>query len=403
YEFSGRTYTKLVYNSHGKVGTLNANSTGTNGPCVTCHMSATEKHKFESVTKDGSGAINAITTSICTNCHSSSLPAATLADKGIVYDSVGKTFKRANGMTIIKWGNASMYGAAYNYRMFIAEPAGYAHNPEYARQLVTDSIDAAYHNGTITGDITAALADLLGRGLITQAQNDSLVTYKSATASCSSCHGAPPTTETSPYLPHSATAFGATYVNTCANCHVYTNANGATHMNGSIDKQGFLITEPHKNNIITGNYSAAYITSKATCADCHNTTAGNLAIRQQWATTSHANTDSPAFANSDFKTQTSTSNCPRCHTTTGFVKFSSARAGGKWADATDKTKEVITCRACHSDVAAGTVRAMTPVKPFASYTAFQNAAMGVSNVCADCHSGRDNGTRKIATYTNFSS
>ncbi|NVN98487.1 MAG: CxxxxCH/CxxCH domain-containing protein [Geobacteraceae bacterium] len=429
YAFPGRSYS-LTDNSHGKVGTLNANSTGTDGPCATCHMTATDKHSFAAITKDVSGAVATIKTNICNSCHSTSLPAATLdakrlsfnnamdvlkatlADKGFVWNSTTLTFNTTAGGTIIKWGlktgdqaSRNKYGAATNYRLFIAEPGAYVHNPEYARQLIVDSIDAVYNNGTVTGDITAAVADLLGRGKITQAQSDSLVTYKTATASCNGCHGYPPAgaNETSLFLPHSPTAFSSTYVNTCANCHVYTTASSATHMNGSIDKQALLITEPHKSNKTFSGYSASYITSKSVCADCHNSSnANNQTIRQEWKQTAHAAVGDNAFRSSDFKTQASSSNCPRCHTTTGFVKFSSARAGGSWGVATDYTKEVITCRACHSDIATGTVRTMTPVKPFANYTAFQNANFGTSNVCADCHSGRDAANRRIAVMSNFS-
>src|SRR6185369_10444043 len=82
-----------------------------------------------------------------------------------------------------------------------------------------------WNNGTVSGDITAALADLLGRGKITQAQNDSLVTYKSATASCTDCHGNPPATSY-----HQGVVSG-----TCANCHIYTGVNGSTHNNGTVD------------------------------------------------------------------------------------------------------------------------------------------------------------------------
>lgn len=413
YEFGGRTYAKLADNSHSKVGTLNANNTGTSGSCVTCHMSATDKHSFTPVTADLTGTITAIKTSICANCHSSSLPAATLeakrvaftnalsvlnaalADKGIVYDSTAKTFKRPNGMTIIKWGNVRMYGAAYNYRLFIAEPAAYAHNPEYARQIVTDSIDAAYNNGTLTGDITAAVADLLSRGKISQAQSDGLIPYTSATASCNNCHGYPPAgvNETSPFQPHAAATFG-NLVNTCANCHVYTGSNGATHMNGTIDKLSFLITEPHKNGKTLGMYSAAYITSRSTCADCHNTNSDNQAIRQQWAASGHANTGSLPWIDYDFKTR---STCVRCHTTTGFVAYSSANMVAAWGTASDTgTKEVLTCRGCHSDSATGTVRTVKPNKPYTNDQTFTNADVGKSNICMDCHGGRDTGNAAIA-------
>ena len=67
-------------------------------------------------------------------------------------------------------------GAAFNYKLFVAEPGAYAHNPEYAKQLIIDSIDAAYNGGTVTGSIDSALADLFSRNLINGDQIASLTT-----------------------------------------------------------------------------------------------------------------------------------------------------------------------------------------------------------------------------------
>ncbi|SNB47898.1 CxxxxCH/CxxCH domain-containing protein [Geobacter sp. DSM 9736] len=419
YAFPGRSYT-LADNSHSKAGTLNANNTGTDGPCVTCHMTATDKHTFGAVTTDAGGAITGIKTTICTNCHSSSLPAATLdakrvafnnamdvlkaafADKGIIWNSTSKTFNTTTGGTVIKWGlktgneaARNKYGAAYNYRLFYADPAAYTHNPAYARQLIIDSIDAAYNNGIVTGDITAALADLVNRGKITQVQADSVVAYKSPTASCNGCHGNPPATTTH-------TAFG-TAANTCSTCHVFTGVNGETHLNGTVNKTALLTSAPHFNNLTGAKFPASYITTQSTCADCHNTTANNKTIRQQWAGSSHGDTTGLAWINYDFKTR---AGCVQCHTTTGFVTFSTARKTSAWGVASDKSKETLTCRGCHSDVASGAVRNVTRSNPFDVETTYQNVEMSTSNICSNCHSGRNNGVSiqsKVGTsdFTNL--
>jgi len=419
------TYPALSDNSHGKVGMLDANSTGTDGPCVACHMNATDKHKFEPVTKDGSGVITAITAGICTNCHSSSLPAATLDAKRVAFNDAlevlrimlqdkGYTWTAAtdnfnNGHKGINWGQAAtggkdVLGAAHNYKLFLKEPGMYTHNPEYARQLIVDSIIAVYNKGTLVDfatintdtELSAALAYLQGKGSITQTQTDKLIAYKNPESSCGSCHGNPPATATH-------TTFGSA-ADTCSTCHVFTGVNGATHLNGATDKTALLLEQPHKNNKVLGMYSAAYITSRSTCADCHNTTAGNQAIRQQWAASSHGNTYGLGWVDYDFKTRNT---CVRCHTTTGFIAYSTAKITTAWGTAGDVgTKEVLTCKGCHSDVAAGTVRIVTPNKPFTSYTAFRNANVGPSNICMDCHGGRDTGTdyiKRTATIKTYSS
>lgn len=219
---------------------------------------------------------------------------------------------------------------------------------------------------------------------------------------CNSCHGHPPTQLS---IALSGTTGPHPVSNDCAMCHGYNPVDPTAtglHRNGVLDvlKSG----APHFNNSTSAGYSASYVTSKVTsCSFCHNSNLNNQAIRQQWATTGHANTEAAPAKITDFKTL---SPCVRCHTTTGFIAYSSANMITQWGLATDKTKEVITCVACHSDVANGVVRTMTPNKPYESNQAFTNANVGASNVCMDCHGGRDSGSfiqNQVGTtdFTNY--
>jgi hypothetical protein len=213
-------------------------------------------------------------------------------------------------------------------------------------------------------------------------------TVNFSNTSCTFCHGHPPTALSVALSgktgPHPVS-------NDCAMCHGYAPADPAAsglHRNGVVDtlKSG----APHFNNSTSAGYSASYVSSQVTsCAFCHNTNTNNQVIRQQWATSGHANTEAAPAKITDFKTL---SPCVRCHTTTGFIAYSSANMITQWGLATDKTKEVITCVACHSDVANGTVRTVTPNKPYESDQTFTNANVGSSNVCMDCHGGRDSGS-----------
>ena len=85
----------------------------------------------------------------------------------------------------------------------------------------------------------------------------------------------------------------------------------------------------------------------------------------------------------------------QCHTTTGFIAYSTGKVTAAWGAAFDKTKEVFTCKGCHTDVAAGVVRKVTPVRPFADDT-YINRNVGISNLCMDCHSGTNNGMNIMA-------
>lgn len=69
YEYSGRSYDNPASYKHDKIGTTAAPNTGTSGPCVGCHMSATESHLFLPVTKDENDVITAVTSPVCSRCH----------------------------------------------------------------------------------------------------------------------------------------------------------------------------------------------------------------------------------------------------------------------------------------------------------------------------------------------
>ena len=168
---------------------------------------------------------------------------------------------------------------------------------------------------------------------------------------------------------------------TCYSCH-------NPHSLSTSGAAAVMTDAPHFNNITSGVYPASYLTSRAICVNCHVSGSANKTIRQEWKTTGHADINSPAWMSQDFKTLDT---CVRCHTTTGFIAYSTAKVTAAWGTAADKTKEVLTCVGCHSDVAAGTVRTVSLNKPFANEADFTNHTVGASNVCMNCHSGTDNG------------
>ena len=181
--------------------------------------------------------------------------------------------------------------------------------------------------------------------------------------------------------------------NQCMNCHNPHNPSVVSGMAGVA----------HFNNITTAGYPASYMTSRSACSNCHVSGSENPTVRHQWARSGHADYNAPAWTVYDFKT---ISGCVQCHTTTGFIAYSTARVTEAWGTASDKTKEVLTCVGCHSDVANGIVRTATPARPFAD-DAYVNRNVGESNICMDCHSGRNNGlsiTGKVGTadFTNIS-
>ncbi|HUJ18442.1 MAG TPA: hypothetical protein VL197_10685 [Nitrospirota bacterium] len=80
YNYSGRDYTNIARYLHDKIGTAGAPDTGTNGPCVGCHMSRPNgvgDHLFfpaafddnQTVISSITGSITSIPSEVCSKCH----------------------------------------------------------------------------------------------------------------------------------------------------------------------------------------------------------------------------------------------------------------------------------------------------------------------------------------------
>lgn len=211
-------YDNVTYFLHDRIGTSYIPSTGSNGPCVGCHMGSGEGHTFEPVALDATGQIVDIETydETCSVCHGGKsglvgdlnflrdgfeaaldVLEAELAGKGIffapshpyfynspafdpAYEETGSCSKnlpvknwQTGGTSIFTWdaveeecvssvlvegtagtGPANM-GAAFNFNMLLHEPGAYVHNGLYARRLIFDSLDWL-DNGTIDGTIAIA-------------------------------------------------------------------------------------------------------------------------------------------------------------------------------------------------------------------------------------------------------
>ena len=233
---------------------------------------------------------------------------------------------------------------------------------------------------------------------------------------CSSCHASRNATVVADYdISRHKTATSRIVV--CQTCHDPTNSGhytiaspvdscGGCHFDasGNVPSHPVVISGPcmtchnahstigmprgtHFNNITSSGYPASYVTSRATCADCHYDSAANASRRGEWRESGHASINGLSWKGNDFKTM---GGCVQCHTTTGFIAYSTGRITSAWGDAADKTKEVLTCKGCHKDISTGVVRMVAPVRPYADDT-YVNRDLGKSNICMVCHSGRNNG------------
>jgi len=189
-------YNNVFYFEHDEIGSGTVADTGTNGPCVGCHLSTNpEEHLLSPVSAEGE-TITAITSTACALCHTpehGEMTVAKLTEEeegfeaglealaaqlalnghpylgGYPYFAAGDWTNGASNASI---GRNNM-GAAFNWNMLRNEPGCFAHNSVYAKRLIYDSIDWL-DNGTLAtpqnNSVAAALPSLLTGETLTRAQ-----------------------------------------------------------------------------------------------------------------------------------------------------------------------------------------------------------------------------------------
>jgi hypothetical protein len=168
YEYAGRSYENPASYRHFEIGTAAVPNTGTNGPCVGCHMFRSGEpasHLFTAVSKSGS-TVTAVSSEVCFNCHAgSSASLAAVVDgerlaftyalavfNGQLTTAIASHPSLTSGTT--NWlapgdtdltGNTTgknNLGAYFNYASLNGNEMGaYIHNSKYTKRLIYDSID----------------------------------------------------------------------------------------------------------------------------------------------------------------------------------------------------------------------------------------------------------------------
>lgn len=187
---------------------------------------------------------------------------------------------------------------------------------------------------------------------------------------------------------------------------------------------------PHFNNITSGAYPASFVSSREVghCRNCHNphNPTTQMPVNIQWAESGHGDVNATPWTDRDFKTTghngnpaiSTASDCVRCHTTTGYINYVTSNFANvrPWGVASDKTKEVLQCNACHDkSYDFSSRRSVAAVTGFYNYSAaapinkrlvnFPFPDVKTSNICMACHTGRESGRtiQAIAPFANFSS
>ncbi|WP_298432678.1 hypothetical protein [Geobacter sp.] len=183
----------------------------------------------------------------------------------------------------------------------------------------------------------------------------------------------------------------------CLNCHT---------------EEDNLLPAAHFATYTSAVHPAQYVSAnyEKSCTSCHDPHKADKGIGQEhtdWAASGHGNVNGPAWSDEDFKENVS---CIRCHTSTGFIDYVQSNftlPTQTWASASDKSFEVLTCKACHTDY-----NFKNRVRPVGAFTAPYNGgqspatfpSVGQSNLCIPCHAGRESGdtVNAVTNFTNSS-
>jgi hypothetical protein len=182
-------------------------NTGSNGPCIACHMSSDESHSLSPVefapaltgTDPTTSVISAVVSNACATCHNgAATPVATaqyLQAKRTGFQSAVAclnallTKKKVTGTSnwerlYGKGTGPDTMGASFNYGLLKAEWGAYAHNDIYVKRLIYDSMDWLYDGKlnatTNTGGYTDVEAAINALTTATSPWRSPTYTYTSA-------------------------------------------------------------------------------------------------------------------------------------------------------------------------------------------------------------------------------
>lgn len=193
YEYAGRDYSSTTF-LHNRIGLANTNGTGTLGPCITCHVNSSVSHTFLPIafsteptgTNPSIGVIGSVISRACSKCHTgtNTWTPTRLQDKRTGFQAALATLYgmflqkgiivRRTNLATASWGIPTNYswnrlygstgaadtmGAYTNYNVLRSDWGAYAHNDQYVKRLIYDSIDWL-NDGAMNNDVEAAINSL---------------------------------------------------------------------------------------------------------------------------------------------------------------------------------------------------------------------------------------------------
>lgn len=311
-------------------------------------------------------------------------------------------------------------------------PEGYGIYEDYLASPHAKSVNSSVLVSGSTTDVTSTCSRChtdegsktyitSASGTLTNAQMGAALDSKAAIANgspvqCRTCHDAhnPGKLIGDKDLSLSATTWSSQF-KTCTACHQLLKADGSTAEAYHVGTNTHIITDTHISVAGTPSYWIDPTNTRA-CSDCHNPHKADNTINNQFAASAHMDKTGAWDSEGD----TTSANCQRCHTTTGFINYvglvSANNNGATTVTNTSQTlpgKELLRCNACHTDNKGGlrnpkvwqytNGNAATYVIPTGRMTASEVTfinSLGGSLLCAHCHMGRTTGQYvKNTTYT----
>jgi nitrate/TMAO reductase-like tetraheme cytochrome c subunit len=225
--------------------------------------------------------------------------------------------------------------------------------------------------------------------------------YNNDSASCASCHK-PATghgsTNTQAIVNPDATANAAGTGNICYECHA---GQGLPHVNPNITTTAFVGAEAAQYvDLALTTYTAAGCKS---CHNPHDTTSRKAILADYSQNSGHGDVHGEGWIHYRWK-GSDRATCARCHTTSSFVEYITKGPAAYVPPvypATDNTKQTLYCLGCHTDYSykVRSIGAVTATYSNGATVTFPN--IGKSNLCMNCHVGRENGDSIKNSAANF--
>lgn len=336
--------------------------------------------KSTSVSVGGGGGVLATATAVgidkCYNCHANTAIDGTRIFEGWALSRHANYDNSYDGWDDLVEGTTSYHGYRPGYDPAEQDTCGVCHNPN------DDALNLAMYVGPGSG------------------------TTPRFVVGCEACHGGgslhfgvgpiggPTLGE---YAVAASTGQSSQY-NTCRSCHGDTFHTTRTYR---------LISDTHFDNgaRAVGSDIQGYVIRKAlntSCTDCHLTHRFSLVENRAWHLSAHGDFAGAAWNHYDWK-QSNRQACQRCHTTTGYVNYTSDQASYNPANnvfvATDNQSEMLYCYGCHQVDEGGMMEARRTVAsaylpggPGANDNV-EITGKGNSELCINCHSGREAGSQ----------